>query len=80
MPGGDTDSDHDSLVAKICSRLKKIIKFQKGKRRWAVQKLHAQRQKVQYTLEEKLGEKECESGKVKMRWNNIKKCVLDAVE
>jgi exonuclease III len=29
MPGADIYSDHKSLVGKICTRLKKIIKFQK---------------------------------------------------
>jgi hypothetical protein len=42
MPGADTASDHNLLFAKICNRLKKIIKFQKGKPRWDLKKLHAQ--------------------------------------
>jgi hypothetical protein len=29
LPGADIDSDHNLLVAKICTRLKKIISFQK---------------------------------------------------
>jgi len=29
MPGADIDSDHNLLVAKFCTRLKKIIRFQK---------------------------------------------------
>jgi len=29
LPGADIDSDHNLLVAKICTRLKKIIRFQK---------------------------------------------------
>jgi hypothetical protein len=33
MPPADTDSDHNLLVAKICTRLKEFIKFQKGKPR-----------------------------------------------
>ena len=30
MPGTDTDPDHNVLVAKIYTKLKKTIKFQKG--------------------------------------------------
>jgi hypothetical protein len=33
MPGADIDSDHNLLVVKICTGLKKIVKFQKGKPR-----------------------------------------------
>jgi hypothetical protein len=79
MPGADTDSDHNLQVVKMCMRLKKIIKFQKGKPRWALQKLHAQWQKVQDTLQEQLGAIECESGNVEMQWNHIRKCVLDTM-
>jgi hypothetical protein len=52
MPGADTDPEHNLLVAKICTRLKKIIKFQKRKPRWDLEKLHAQRQEVHDTVEE----------------------------
>jgi hypothetical protein len=31
LPRADIDSDHNILVAKICTRLKKIIRLQKGK-------------------------------------------------
>jgi hypothetical protein len=31
LPGEDIVSDHNLKVAKICTRLKKIIRFQKGK-------------------------------------------------
>jgi hypothetical protein len=31
LPEADTDSDHNLLFAKICTVLKKIIKFQNGK-------------------------------------------------
>ena len=30
LPGAGIDSDHNLLVVKICTRLKKIIRFQKG--------------------------------------------------
>jgi hypothetical protein len=79
LPGADVDSDHNLLVAKICIRLKKIIKFQKRKPRWDLEKLHAQQEKVHDSLEEKLGTIKCESGTVEVQWNNIKKCVLDTM-
>jgi len=34
----DTDSDHNVLVAEICTRLQKITRFQKGKPRWDLEK------------------------------------------
>jgi hypothetical protein len=49
-PGADFDSDHNLLVAKICTRLKRIIRFQKRKPRWDLDKLQAQGQKVQESL------------------------------
>jgi len=42
LPGADIDSDHNLLVAKICTRLKKIIRFQKRRPRWDLEKLFAQ--------------------------------------
>jgi len=62
LNGADTDSDHNLLVAKVRTRLKKIIRFQNSRPRWDLKKLYAQRQRVQDTLEEKLGAFECESG------------------
>jgi len=61
LPGADIDSDHNLLVAKVRTRLKKIIRFQKSRPRWDLEKLYAQRQRVQDTLEEKLGAFEWES-------------------
>jgi hypothetical protein len=75
LPGADIYSDHNLLVPKICTRLKKIIRFQKRKPRWDLAKLYAQQQKVHDRLEEKLGAIKCESGNVEVQWNNIKKCV-----
>jgi hypothetical protein len=63
----------------ICTRLKKIIKFQKRRPHWDLEKLYAQRQRVQDTLEEKLGAIGCDSGNVEVQWNNIKECVLDTI-
>ena len=56
LPGADIDSDHNLLVAKICTRLKKSIRFQKRRPRWDLEKLYAQRQRMGDNLEEKLGE------------------------
>jgi len=41
-----------------------------------LEKLYAQRQRVQDNLEEKLGVTECESGNAEVQWKNIKECVL----
>ena len=62
MPGADIDSDHNLLVAKVRTRLKKTIRFQNSRPRRDLEKLYDQRQRVQDTLEEKLGAIECESG------------------
>jgi hypothetical protein len=67
----DIDSDHKLLVAKICTRLKKIIRFQKRRPQT--------KQRVQGTLEGKLGAIECGSRNVEVQWNNIKECVLDTL-
>jgi hypothetical protein len=79
LPGADIDSDHNSLVAKICTRLKKIMRFQKRRPQWDLEKVYTQKQTVQDTLERKLGAIECDSGNVEMRWNNIKERVLDTL-
>jgi hypothetical protein len=76
LPGADIDSDHNLLVAKICTRLKKIIRFQKKRSQWDLEKLYTQKQRVQDNLEGKLGAIECDSGNVDVQWNNIKECVL----
>ena len=76
MPGADIDSDHNLLVAKICTRLKKIIRFQKRRPQWDLEKLYVQRQRVQDTLEEKLCATECDSRNVEVQWKNIRECVL----
>ena len=36
--------------------------------------VYDQRQRVQVTLEEKLGAIECESGNAEVQWKNIKMC------
>ena len=59
--------------------MKKIIRFQKRRPRLDLEKLYAQRQRVQDNLEEKLGAIECESGNAEMQWKNIKECVLDTI-
>ena len=47
MPRADIVSVHNLLVVKMCMRLKKIIKFQKGKQWLDLEKLCSQRQKGQ---------------------------------
>ena len=79
LPGADNDSDHKLLVAKVRTRLKKIIRFQKSRPRWDLETLYAQRQRGQDTLEEKLCAIECESGNAEVQWKNINECVLDSI-
>jgi hypothetical protein len=59
--------------------LKKIIRSQKRRSLWDLEKLCAQRQKVQDSPEEKLCAFECDCGNVEVRWKNIKECVLDTI-
>ena len=68
IPGAYIDSDHNLLVAKVRTRLKKIIRFQKSRPRWDLEKVYEQRQRVRDTLEEKLGAIECESGNTEVQW------------
>ena len=77
QPGADNDSDHNLLVTKVHTRLKKIIRFQNSRPRWDLEKLYAERQRVENILEEKLGANECESGNAEVQWINIKESVLD---
>jgi len=79
MPGADTDSDYNLLVSKICTRLKKIIRFQKRRPQWDLEKLYAQGQRVKDSLEDKLDAIGCDSENVEVQWNNTKECVLDTV-
>ena len=79
LPGADIDCDRNLLVAKFRTRLKKIIRFQKSKPRWDLEKLYTERQRVQNILGEKLGAIECESGNAEVQWKNIKECVLDTI-
>ena len=59
--------------------MKKIIRFQKSRPRWDLEKLYAQRQRVNDTLEDKLGAIECESGNAEVQCKNIKFCLLDTI-
>jgi hypothetical protein len=76
---GQVLTHHNLLVAKICTRLKKIMRFQKRRLKWDLEKLYAQQQRVQDYLKEKLRAIGCDSGNVEVRWNNIKECVLDTI-
>jgi hypothetical protein len=42
QPGAYIDSDHNLLVAKISTRLKRILRLQKRKPVWDLEKLQAQ--------------------------------------
>ena len=75
----DIDSDHNLLVAKFRNRLKKIMRFQKSRSVWDLEKLYAQRQRVQDNLEGKLCAIKCESGNAAVQLNNIKKCMLNTI-
>jgi len=77
LPRADIDSDHNLLFAKVRTSLEKIIRFHKSRPRWDLEKLYAERQRVQNILEEILGATECESGNAEVQWKNIKECVLD---
>ena len=44
-----------------------------------MEKLYTQKQRVQDTLEGKLGAIGCDSGNVEVQRNNIKECVLDTL-
>jgi hypothetical protein len=68
-----------SGLCNFVTRLKKIIRFQKSRPRWDLEKLHGEKQRVQNILEEKLGAIECESGNAEVQWKNIKECVLDTI-
>ena len=72
LPAADIDCHHNLLVAKFCTRLKKIIRFQKRRPQWDLEKLYVRPQRVQDTLEEKLCAFECDSGNVEVQWKNIK--------
>ena len=79
LPGAHIHFDHNLLVAKFCTKLKKIIRLQKSRPRWDLEKLYTNIQRVQDNLEEKFGSIECESGSAEVQWNNIKECVLDTI-
>jgi hypothetical protein len=53
-----------------------MLKFQKRKPRWNLEKLLAQQQKAQDVVEEKLGAVKCESGNVGVQMKSIKKYLL----
>jgi hypothetical protein len=79
LPGADIDSDHNLLLATFCSRLKKIISFQKRRPQWDLEKFYTQQPRVQNDLETKLGVIVCYSGNVEVQWYNIKESVLDTL-
>ena len=76
LPVADIDSDHNLLVAKVRTRLKKIIRFQNSRPRWDLEKLYAQRQSVQDTLEVKLSSIVCVSGSAEVSNTHSRKNTL----
>ena len=54
LRGAGINCYRNRLDGKICTRLKKIIKFQKVKQKWIVENWYAQRQKVENFVEGKL--------------------------
>jgi hypothetical protein len=79
QPGADIDSDHNLLVAKICTRLKSIMRLQKRKPVSDLEKLQAQRQKLQEFLKEEFRAGDCVNRNVGGQWNSIMKCLLDTM-
>jgi hypothetical protein len=65
LPGANIDSDHNLLVAKFCTILKKITRFQRRRPQSDLEKLYIQEKTVQDTLEGQLDAIECDSGNVK---------------
>ena len=59
--------------------MKKITRFQKSRPGWDLEKLYAERQRVQNIIEKKLGAIKCESGNAEVQCKNIKECVLDTI-
>jgi hypothetical protein len=49
LPGADIDLDHNLLVAKICTRLKKIIRFQKRRPQWDLEKFYTKKNSAGYS-------------------------------
>jgi hypothetical protein len=75
QPEADIDSDHNLLVAKICTRLKRIIRFQKRKPVWDLEKLQVQGQKVREYLEEKLRAGDCVNRNVEEHLDTMSDCL-----
>jgi hypothetical protein len=59
--------------------MNKIIRFQNRRSQWDLEKLYAQGQRVQDTLEENLGAIGCDSGNVEVQWKIINERVLDTI-
>jgi len=61
-----------TLVAKVYTRMMKIIRFYNEKLRCDLEKLYALPQKVQDILKEKPNVVICDGGNIKIQWNNSK--------
>jgi hypothetical protein len=69
MSGADIHFDHNMLVTKMCTRLKKIMRLKNGKPLW-IWRSCAQRKE---NLEAHIGAIESESGNYKVQWDNSNK-------
>ena len=63
----------------VPNQVEENYKIPENRPRWDFEKLYAQRQRVQETLEEKLCAIEYKSGNAEVQWNNIKECMLDTI-
>ena len=67
------------LVKPDLHQIEENHKVPKQKTTMGFGKIIYSKQRVQDTLEGKLGAIRCDSGNVEMQWNNIKECVLDTL-
>ena len=77
QPVADTDYNDNILVAKLCTALKKIVRFLKEKTK-GFGEVICSKESARY-LHEKVGVIKCDSANVEVQWNNIKKCVIDTI-
>lgn len=68
LPRANINSDHNLLVWNNRNYLKIVINFQKVTPRFDLEKLYAERQKVQSALVGTFGAIEHESGNVEVQW------------
>jgi len=80
-PGGDIDSDHNPVVAKLRVKLKKVLKATL-RQRWNLEKMKDEGTALNYRCKIDMAvvaEKQ-ESADVNGRWENFKSAVIKAAE